>query len=367
MYLLRKTVFILLLPFSIVYGSILSIRNRLFDWKLIKSKTFETPVISVGNLNLGGIGKTPHIEYLIRLLQNDFNVATLSRGYKRTSKGFTLANNSSTVADIGDEPLQYFNKFQKIKVAVDEKRVNGINQLKNKFPNLNAILLDDAYQHRYVTPGINILATAYNNLYTNDYIVPAGRLREWKSGSKRADLIIVTKCPTLLSFEERNKIKNELKPKKHQPVFFSYLKYGPITPFTNICNQLNETIFKKYSVLLISAIANPKPLVTHIKSKFQEIEHIQYNDHHNFTEKDIEEIKSKFESLSDNNKLIITTEKDIMRLSLPPILKKIQNFPIYYIPIEICFHGNDKEEFNTHILNYVKSDQGNQILSTESD
>jgi len=356
---LKNTIQILLLPFSILYGFILYIRNVFFNWDILPSKKFDFPIIAVGNLNLGGVGKTPHVEYLIRLLKEEYNVATLSRGYKRKTKGFFLAHNSSTVADIGDEPLQYFKKFKSIKVAVDEKLVHGIEQLKIKDPSIELILLDDAYQHRYVEPGINILATNYSNLYIDDYVVPSGRLREWPSGSKRATIIIVTKCPPTLTIKEREKIKNKLTLSNQQQLYFTYLKYGKLVPFTKKCNHIHFKLNDQYSILLVTAIANPSPLFDHLQKQFQKIDHISFSDHHNFSQKDIHQIESSFNKLNDNNKLIITTEKDIMRLSLPNILNEIQKLPIYYVPIEICFHNNDKKEFDSHILNYVKTNSRN--------
>jgi tetraacyldisaccharide 4'-kinase len=350
---LIKIISILLFPLSFLYGLILYIRNRLYDWNIFKSTKFNFPVISVGNLNLGGVGKTPHVEYLVRLLFENFEVATLSRGYKRKTSGFYLSNEKSTVADIGDEPLQYKLKFKEITVAVDEKRVNGIQKIKKNNPNTGVILLDDAYQHRAVNPGVNILITDCSKLYIYDNVVPSGRLREWACGSKRADIIIVSKTSNLLSPIEKRRIKEKLKPQLHQKIYFSYIKYGEITPFTTAAKNINNEINNNLSVLLLTGIAKAGPLFYKLKNEYKSVKHIKFSDHHNFTDSDIADIKEEYESSYVNNKIIITTEKDIMRLSLPKILNQLQDIPIFYIPIEICFHGDDKEKFDKQIMKYV--------------
>lgn len=344
---------ILLFPFSLLYGMLMGFRNKLYNWGFFKSKHFNLPVISVGNLAIGGTGKTPHTEYLIRLLQDNFNISTLSRGYKRKSKGFLLSNEKSTISDIGDEPLQYRLKFKKINVAVDEKRVHGIQKIKELCPNTNIILLDDAYQHRAVTPGLNILITEYNNLYIDDFVIPSGRLREWKSGSDRANIIIVSKTNNTLSIEEIKRIRTELNPKSYQNVYFSFIKYGEITPFTKAAKDIPPTTTNNYSILLLTGIAKPTPLYNKLSKQYKSIDHLQFPDHHNFNSSDIEEIIKSFNNINDDNKLIISTEKDIMRLSLPEILNNLKDIPIFYIPIEICFHEDGKKEFDQEILNYV--------------
>ena len=247
---------IILLPLSLLYGTILLIRNKCYDWGILKSTQFNLPVIVVGNLTLGGTGKTPHIEYLIRLLKNNHKIATLSRGYKRKSKGFLLSNEDSTINDIGDEPLQYKLKFDPLIVAVDEKRVNGINNIKKIHPETDIILLDDAYQHRAVKAGLNILITEYNRPYNKDYVIPSGRLREFSCGSDRADIIIVSKTNADLSLLERKNVINQLKPKLHQAIYFSYIKYGEITPFTNTAKNTPNNTFLIFSLLIIQPKTN---------------------------------------------------------------------------------------------------------------
>ncbi len=349
---------IILLPLSITYGILLFFRNKCYDWKVLKSTQFNFPVIIVGNLTLGGTGKTPHIEYLIRLLQKDYKIATLSRGYKRKSKGFLLSNENSTINDIGDEPLQYKLKFNNLVVAVDEKRVNGINNIIKTHPKTDVILLDDAYQHRAVKAGLNILITEYTKLYNKDYVIPSGRLREFSCGSDRADIIIVSKTQDNLSSLEKKELITQLKPARHQKVYFSYIKYGEITPFTNIAKNITNTSIN-FTVLLLTGIAKPKPLITKIEKDYKTVKHIKFSDHHQFNKSDIANIKDELKNLNGDNKIIITTEKDIMRLSLPPILEQLQNIPIFYIPIEICFHGNDGHEFDNEILKYVTENKRN--------
>lgn len=349
---------ILLYPFSLIYGVITFFRNKLYDWSLFKSKEFDFPVIVVGNLNVGGVGKTPHIEYLIRLL-NHYKLATLSRGYKRDTKGFYLANNTSTACEVGDEPLQFKSKFNDIVVAVDEKRVRGIQTIKNKFPDTQIILLDDAYQHRAVKPGINILVTDYSRLYINDTTLPSGRLREWSMGSNRADIIIVSKTPDVLSPIDIRRIKEDLKPKPYQEIFFSYTKYKELQAFTPFAKTIDLNEEKNNTVLLVTGIAKPDSLYYYLKLRYNSVEHIKYEDHHPFSAKDLDHIKNEFAQLYGKNKIIITTEKDIMRLSLPEIFNELKELPIFYIPIEICFHGNDQEEFDTKILKYVTANSRN--------
>jgi len=354
-----KIVTILLLPFSLIYGFILHLRNKFYDWNIFKSSTFNFPTIAVGNLAIGGTGKTPHIEYLICLLNKEYKVATLSRGYKRETKGFYLSDNNSNVASIGDEPLQYKLKFSNLLVAVDEKRVNGIKRIKEIHPETNIILLDDAYQHRALKPGINILITDYRKLYVNDRVLPSGKLREWSFGSDRADIIVVSKTDNTLSLIERENLKKRLNAKPHQKIYFSYIKYGEITPFTHSSKILKLKIKNLFNVLLVTGIANPNHLFNHLNDVFPSVTNVKFSDHHNYTNKDVISIKEKFNTLHGNNKIIITTEKDIMRLSLPRILNQLQEVPIFYIPIEICFHGTDKQEFDNQIMKYVTKNSRN--------
>ncbi len=341
----------LLLPVSICYGFVMMIRNLLFDMDILPSERFMIPVISIGNLSLGGTGKTPHIEYLIRLLKERFRIATLSRGYGRVPDGFILATKESDVKTIGDEPLQYIRKFDGIKVAVDEKRVRGIHELIEKSPDLDVVLLDDAYQHRYVNPGLSILLTDYHHMYHDDFVVPSGRLREFTYGAHRADIIIVTKTPKIFSPITRRGILEDLKPKSHQKIFFSYIKYGNPVPVYNdsSCTFPN----KLTSLLLFTGIANDYPLKEHLSRYCSNITTIKFNDHHQYTIGDIEKVKKIFYDLPTQSKVIFTTEKDVMRLKTDELTPLIKNLMLFYLPIEIDFHDKDKPAFNTAILDYV--------------
>ena len=350
---------IILSPISLLYGIIILVRNKFYDWKVTSQTSFKIPTIVVGNLSVGGSGKTPLTEYLIRLLSNT-ELTTLSRGYKRKTSGFILASKTSTSHEIGDEPLQLFQKFNFINVAVCEDRVKGVTEILKSKPNTKVILLDDAFQHRAIRPGLNILVTDFNNLFTKDYLIPSGRLREWRKGYKRADIIIVSKTPINTNTNILKEIAKDINPKNYQKLYFSYIKYSESKHYVNSIKQENTLAKKETDVLLITGIAKPSPLLCHLKNEYKTVEHIKFPDHHNFTKTDIEKIKNHFNKVNSNNKIIITTEKDIMRLSLPEILKDIQDLPIYYVPIKIDFFSSeDKVNFDKQILDYVSSNTGN--------
>ncbi len=350
----------LLYPFALLYALLLMLRNKAYDWGLLRSKRFDVPVISVGNLSMGGTGKTPHVEYLIKLLKGDFNPVVISRGYKRKSRGFVLAAPDSTSLDIGDEPLQISRKFPEIPVAVDANRVRGISRILQKRPATDVILLDDAFQHRAVKPGLSILLTDFHNLYAEDYPVPVGTLREARSGAHRADIIIVTKSGRTLSPITVRQITEQLKPKPHQQLLFSYISYGSLTPLPGSTAQLPAE--KVSSVLLFAGIANIYPLQDHVVSlsNYQEI--IEFSDHHRYTDKDYEKIRKAFENLFIKNKIIITTEKDAMRIAIPHIPELLADLPVFYIPIEIKIHPEFRKSFNEQIRNYVRSNSGNSSV-----
>lgn len=316
------------------------------------------PVISVGNLSMGGTGKTPHVEYLIRLLSDDHQVATLSRGYKRKTKGFILADDETTAKDIGDEPFQFKSKFKNIQVAVDEKRVNGIEKLEENNPNLDVILLDDAFQHRYVKPGLSILLTDFHNLYKQDYLFPSGSLREFRCGAHRADIIIVTKCASVLSPLTRTRINDELKPQPHQKLYFSYIEHGVFTAIPGI-KFIPDLKHKYASILLFAGIANSYPLEFYLKNLCIDLEILKFPDHHQYNDKDITRIVETFDRILSQNKIIVTTEKDAMRLLQPEFIKILKHYPVCYVPIEIKFHKEDKIKFDHQIINYVKAHTGN--------
>jgi len=334
MNLLRKLVF----PFAVLYGFITSIRNFLFDKGIIKSYSFDIPIIAVGNLSVGGTGKTPQIEYLIRLLSGQFKVATLSRGYKRKSKGFVLANSTSNALQLGDEPYQFYQKFDKIQVAVDANRKNGIEQLLSQSNPPEIILLDDAFQHRKVKAGFYILLTSYGDLYCNDYMLPTGNLREQRSGAQRAAVIIVTKCPPNLSLIEQNKIKKQLNLSFNQSLFFTFIEYDEVVISEN--KTLKVTDIKDSEKLLLAGIAKPQSFFEYLKQETDEC--LSFPDHHHFSESELIEIKNKA-----NQKIIITTEKDYVRLK-----GSILSEQLYYLPIKSTFL-NSKDNFDKIIIDYV--------------
>jgi tetraacyldisaccharide 4'-kinase len=355
-----KLLRIILLPFSILYGCILFVRNKLYDWRVLPSTQFNIPIISVGNLSVGGTGKTPHVEYLIRLLKAQFYIATLSRGYGRKTKGFILSDTQSTAQDIGDESLQFKKKFSGLRVAVDENRVRGVKKMLHEFPSLQVVLLDDAFQHRAIKPGVSIVLTEFHKLYFNDYVVPSGKLREFRSGIQRADIIIVTKCPFVLLPIERKRLINEIKPLPHQRVYFSYIKYGDFLPLnSNDSNLLAKEYYfeRNFQVVLLTGIANTKSLDYYLKDKIKHITPVKFPDHHQYTREDINKVKKIFDEIPSANKIILTTEKDAMRLMDPQFAEIVKRLPIFYMPIEIEFHHKDKNDFDEQISHYVHANQ----------
>lgn len=342
----------LLLPISFVYAIVLFIRHKLYDWGIFKSKSYNIPNICVGNLNLGGTGKTPHIEYLVRLLSENYKIAVLSRGYGRKTKGYLVADNNHTHNDIGDEPLQYHKKFNNITVAVDEDRCEGVEKLLHEDNPPQIILLDDAYQHRKIKPGLNILLTDYYNLYSNNNLVPTGILRDIKNAAKRAEIIVVTKSPNVLSPYNKRDIENSLKPLPHQKIFYSYIEYQDFKPFNKISQEIN--INESKTILIFCGIANIYPLEDYLKRKYNNISTLQFNDHHNFTEKDIDMVIEKYNSIIGKNKVIVTTEKDAMRLINLSFINKFDDIPVFTIPIKVKFHKEENENFDDIIWNYVK-------------
>lgn len=338
----------LLLPFTLLYGSIVWLRNRLYDSGFMSSVSFDIPVIAVGNLSVGGTGKTPHIEYLVRLLQYEYKVATMSRGYKRKTRGFLLADAQTNALKIGDEPMQYHLKFPELVVSVAEDRMTGIPSLLMSRPETEVVLLDDAYQHRSVKPGLNILITDFSNPFYKDYILPYGRLREGRVAYHRADIIVVSKCPLQLSKEQANEVRKSIAPQAHQTVFFSAIKYGMPYYFFD----QSPADFSNKKVLLISGIAKPEPMLAHIQQKAAEVHLLDYPDHHFFTERNFEEIKDTLKSW-DNDCVIVTTEKDATRLYLRRELMKSLPVPVIVLPIEVVILLNQQNEFDALVKNFV--------------
>jgi tetraacyldisaccharide 4'-kinase len=322
---------LLLYPFALLYGAIIWLRNRLYDSGFISSVAFSVPVISVGNLSVGGTGKTPHVEYLVRLLQYRFKVATMSRGYKRRTRGFLIAGAETNALQIGDEPMQYYRKFPELVVSVAEERMTGIPYLLQQQPEVDVILLDDAYQHRSVRAGMNILITDYNRPFYNDHILPYGRLRESRSAYRRADIVIVSKCPPQLTAGKAENIKRAIHPLSHQEVFFSCVRYGDAYDFFSGAPVSLEGM----QVLLICGIASPGALIDEVEKRAAGVHVLSWNDHHYFSDRDLEDICETFEGWKVGNKLVLTTEKDAARLYLQKDTLFRQQIPVAVLPIEV--------------------------------
>ena len=340
---------ILLLPIALLYHIVLSIRHKLYDWHILKSKRFEKPVICVGNLNLGGTGKTPHTEYLIRLLKNDYRVATLSRGYGRHTKGFKLAETSSTYNDLGDEPLLYFKKYPGIQVAVDKDRVDGVTHLFGE-QGVEVVLLDDAFQHRSISAGLNILLTEYQRLYMDDYLFPAGTLRDVRSAAKRADIIVISKAPKDLSEQEKQQITNRLNISENQKVYFSYLEHAALQPLNEAAKAFSPE--EANGAFAFCGIGNPKPFVEELKKRYHAVDFLPFGDHHDYKGKDMKAVLDWYEKLDGEKKIIVTTEKDAARLTNSPYLCQFERTPLYDLPVTVRFH--EEEKFNEEILKYVR-------------
>ena len=345
----------LLFPLALIYGFIIKVRNKLFDIRIFTSEKFNIPVISVGNLIAGGSGKTPMVEYLIRLLDANRNIATLSRGYKRKTKGYRLAGENETVETLGDEPLQYHQKFTQVNVAVCENRREGIRNLIRDVADLETVILDDAFQHRYVKPELSILVTDYFKLFTNDWLLPFGKLREHTSGRKRADIIVITKTPRIFSPIVRKQLLEDIKPFPGQLVCFSYINYLPFEPvYTSKCEYSGKTE-NVYSIIMLTGIGNPGPMQEYLHRLCADLELMEFPDHHEFSEKDLLLIKEKFKNLPTKRKIIVTTEKDAKRLQNAEAEAILGNLPIFYTPINFEFHPADKMQFDEAVLAAVKS------------
>ncbi|MEO6683006.1 MAG: tetraacyldisaccharide 4'-kinase [Ginsengibacter sp.] len=340
----------ILYPLSVLYGSIIWLRNKLFDKNILRSSSFNFPIICVGNLALGGTGKTPMTEYLLKLLSQNYQAASLSRGYKRKTKGFAIANAQTTALDIGDEPMQIHLKFPEVTVAVAEERIVGIPQLLHDSPQTEVIILDDAFQHRQVRAGLNILLTDYYNLYTRDIVLPSGDLRDVKSSSKRADIIVVTKCKSHLDETEQKSIIKEINPLPHQTVYFTKIEYNmPYHLFTKEEMMLDM----ESQVLLVCGIANPEPLKQMLTKFVATYEILNYRDHHIFNSDDLKEIKEHFRKIESEKKIILTTEKDAVRLV--KFERELESFPIYVCPMAHKFLFDEQEKYDGQILDFVKT------------
>ena len=344
-----KSFRILLLPFALLYWLGISIRNWCYNKKLLKSSGFGLPVICVGNLSVGGTGKSPMVEYLVLKLKDKFKVATVSRGYKRKTKGYALAHGNTTALEIGDEPMQFHLKFPDVPVAVGEERLVAIPQLLHDRPDTQAIILDDAFQHRAVKAGLNILLTEYNNLFTKDFYLPTGDLRDLKSSYKRAEIIVVTKCKPDLTETEKQKVIKEIKPLSHQYTFFTAIEYGQLYHISNGGVLIHEA---KTEVLLVTGIANPRPLKKMLEEHSNSYHMLQYSDHHIFSIDDLNEIKKRFDRIETKNKIILTTEKDAVRLAKFP---EIAAWPFFVIPVRHHFLFEEGEEFDKLVIDFIQN------------
>ncbi|MGZ3776594.1 MAG: tetraacyldisaccharide 4'-kinase [Mucilaginibacter sp.] len=347
----------LLFPFALLYGLVIVIRNWLYDAGILKSREFSIPIISVGNLEVGGAGKSPMTEYLVRLFKDDCKVATLSRGYGRETKGFAVANANSTAAEIGDEPAQFKHKFADVTIAVCERRVNGIDQLKHAH---NLIILDDAYQHRAVKPGFSVLLFDYSKIKEPHLLLPAGDLREPFSGRWRADVLIVSKCPGELSVDEQARIASDLEPLPYQYLFFTSIAYQPLQDISG--KPSAATIDADTTVFLLTGIANPQPLLQHIKNYTQSIVHHKYPDHHQFSLKNISKLADEFKACAAQKKLIVTTEKDAQRLLEHGLRDAVKDLPVLVMPIMTEFLDVGGPQFDNLVKEYVREHSANHII-----
>lgn len=339
---------ILLLPFSLLYGFVIIIRNWLYNKKILRSAEFNLPIICVGNLALGGTGKSPMVEFLIELLYNKFLIATVSRGYKRKTKGYALANENSTALEIGDEPMQFYTKFPQVAVAVGEERMVAVPQLLHDRPDTQVIILDDAFQHRAIKAGLNILLTEYNNLFTQDFFFPTGDLRDQKISAKRAEIIIVTKCSFNLTETEKEKIIKQLAQYKVSHIFFTTTAYQ--APY-HITEKNKKALLPGNEVLLVYGIANPQPLKNYISENTPAYEEIGYSDHHIFSIDDLKDISKKFEKIKAPNKFILTTEKDAVRLI--KFKKQLAGLPLYVLPVKHKFLFSEEPVFNKIVIDFI--------------
>ena len=348
-----KSFRILLFPLAIVYWFIILLRNWLYDKNILKSSSFGLPLICVGNLSVGGTGKSPMVEYLVMHLKNKFRVATLSRGYKRKTSGYALANENSTALEIGDEPMQFHLKFPEVPVAVGEERLEAIPQLLHDKPTTQCIILDDAFQHRAIKAGLNILLTDFNNLFTRDFFLPTGDLRDLKSSSKRAEIIIVTKCDPTLSEDEKKEVIEEINPLPHQHIFFTANRYAD--PYHIVRNTETIIFAGKPEILLVTGIANPQPLKDLLQDYSKAYYMMHFPDHHIFTIDDWKEIRKRFNKMEADHKYILTTEKDAVRLA--KYGAELNEVPLYVIPLEHYFLFDEGGKFLETVIKFIESNK----------
>jgi tetraacyldisaccharide 4'-kinase len=353
---------LLLYPFALIYGAVVRCRNFFFNIGLLKAHSFSVPIILAGNLTTGGTGKTPCIEYLARLLKKQYRIAILSRGYKRKTSDFIVSNASSTAREIGDEAKQMSMKHPDITIAVDKTRVHGIRKLLQEPIPPDCILLDDGYQHRWVQPGLSILLTEYNALFTHDYLLPAGNLREHRNNYRRADIILITKSPAVHSPISEKLIIKKMNPSQNQLVFFSYLAHGERVPIFPSSHP-NKECAKPHTIVLFTGIANPSSLEQHLMTKCTELITIKFQDHHQYSHKDIQRIINIFNNQFTKNKILITTEKDLARLKGEKSFESLSKFPVFYIPVSMKIHPHNRGiNFDQVIQDYVRTNKKNFSL-----
>ena len=340
---------VLLLPLAVLYGAFIKVRNWLFDKQYLSAARFNFPLICVGNLAVGGTGKSPMVEYLLALLHTRYKVATVSRGYKRKTKGYVLAGATTTALEIGDEPMLFHKKFPSVPVAVGEERLDAIPQLLHDNKDLQAIILDDAFQHRSVQAGFNILLTEFGNTYNHDFFLPTGDLRDERGSAKRAQVIIVTKCPTDLTEAQRQKIMRSLRPKNYQRVFFTCIQYETPYHILDVANK--RPITNEDEVLLMCGIANPKPLKHYLHEQARTYYQQDYADHHIFSIDDLQDVVRQFDSIAAQHKFIITTEKDAVRLT--KFQEELKLLPFYVLPIKHSFLFDEGPHFDELILSFI--------------
>jgi tetraacyldisaccharide 4'-kinase len=362
---------IILYPLSLIYGLITGFRNFLYDAGILPSVEFPFPVICVGNITVGGTGKTPHTEYIAALLKENFKVATLSRGYKRKTRDFRIASSSSIVSEIGDEPMQIFSNFPDVVVAVDRNRVHGVKKILKEHPEIEVIILDDGFQHRKITPGYSILLSDFERLIIRDHMLPYGNLRESKGNMRRADMILITKSPENISPIQRRLIVKEIDKSPYQNLYFTTFIYKtplPVFEDRSIIIQPAGSESAACGIVLITGIANPRPLKEHLLKNYGEIIHLSFPDHHNFQEKDLLDISSAYYNLKSENRYLFTTEKDAVRLREFTNIAEPLRSAFFYIPIGIHFLNEDKDEFDNLIIDYVrKNHRNNRVPENKRD
>lgn len=339
----------LLAPLALIYGLAVFVRNFCYDRQIFRSARFSMPIICIGNLSMGGTGKTPHTEYLIRLLKAHYKVATLSRGFGRKEHAFRIADETATANNLGDEPLQYYLKFKnQITVAVEANRVHGVMDICRERPETNLVLLDDAFQHRAIHAGLNILLTSYDSPFYQDFIVPVGNLREFRAGKKRAAIVVVTKCPEFEKID-KSRIASRLKLDNAQRLFFSRIRYGALMGLNH--GPLPE-MTEQLQVILVTGIANAKPLVEYLTENHEVLHHFEYRDHHPFSASNLSEIHNLFDKFASPQTILVTTEKDAMRLKKTGFEAELKKYPWYYQSIEIVL--DRPAEFDKLILEYAE-------------